>query len=345
MNPKNEKTRLVIVQLLAILSLVGMTEVGHCVSTKKEDAIKKIENAAKPEKIKMKAEEVKEMGKEKVHKKIDQAAAYLDKDKIKKEAHLLVEEYLDKDKINAFIDTSADHLDQIKETVNMLYDSFDRDKIKYAVEKVIASIDIDQLKQSFDQSVDQIASSLDKEEIKEKFDQTVDHVAGSLQEATTAIENEIKQVGTNEEAIQKAIQKHKLQALLPPVSTYGPATLSHLKLGDTKMPFCIAKPGQVIDGEVVCALDRKQCFPLGFYRVVLGLSNKGGQTSIFNHFGLRSKKETDHFMLVAPVERGIYQVAFRVVEAARETTAINLWDEPAKEGWGEPAVIGLLFVL
>ncbi len=320
--------------------LIGLTNVGYCGSIK-EDATKKIETAAKKTEATVKkieknvsADKIKEkfhqaadsLSKEKVHESIDQVADYLDKDKLK-EAVDAIADYFDKDKIKEFIDYVAEYLDRdkIKEMIDVVADAVDREKVKEAVDQVVGSIDKEQVKQAFDESVDQIAAS--------------------LQEATHSLEQEISHLGNNKNRIQDVVKKYNWNKWLPDQASYGPATLSGLKLGGVKKAI-VAKPGQKIEGEVVCSLDRKECSALSLYRVVLGIKNKGGQTTVFNHFGIRAGKETDHFTLTAPKEKGVYQVGFRVVEAAREGTAIQAFDDRNNEnGWGEPVTIGVIIVV
>ena len=57
------------------------------------------------------------------------------------------------------------------------------------------------------------------------------------------------------------------------------------------------------------------------------------------------RKETDPFTLVAPKQKGIYEVAFRLAKAASEGTALQSWNAHDENGWGEPVTLGLLIVL
>ncbi len=326
MNTTNHKTI-----FFVIVSL--FTFGAYCASTKAQDlkdsAVKKVENATS----KVNKEEIKEkfheatdsLSTKKVHEAVDTVAGYLDKDRLK-EGVDEVANYFDPDKIKALIDFVADN--------------FDREKVKGLIDHLASSFDRDKVKEVLDQFV----ASIDKEKIKETFDESVDKIAATMQDATRSLEEELKQLGSNKYAVQQALRKYNYDKWFSHSVSYGPATLSHLKLGSSKNAVAIVKAGETVEGEVDCAFDRKQCSPLSLYRVVLGIKNRGGQTTVFNHFGMRAGHETDHFTLKAPREKGVYQVGFKVVEAAREGTAIQAWDESNEYNEVEPAVIGLLIV-
>lgn len=315
---KNKRKEMRAFWLFAFV-LVSLTSVAYC---KAIEPAKKIENAG--EKIKSKFHEtVDSVNKEKAHESIDKVADYLDKEKLKAEVDEIAD-YFDKEKIKNFIDYAAKHFnrEKIKDMIDLVADSLDRDKVK--------------------DSVDQVIGAIDKEQVKDRFDSSVDQIAGSLQEVTHSLEEELKHAGNNKFTIHETVKKYNWNKWIADRASYGPATLSGLKLGGAKKAVVLAKPGEQIEGEVECAFNRQQCSPLSLYRVVLGIKNKGGQTTVFNHFGIRAGKETDHFTLTAPREKGIYQVGFRVVEAAREGTAIKSWDDENERE--EPAVIGLIIV-
>lgn len=304
--------------ICTIISIVCLANTGCCNSTKN-----KVEKTITQtgEKIKATAHKAADaLSKEKVHESIDQVADYFDKEKLKEGVDQAAE-YFDKEKLKDYIDYIADHLDrdQIKGMIDLVADALDRDKVKEAA--------------------DQVLGSFDKDQIKEQIDESVDKITASLNETVQSLEKELSQLGNNKNGIQTALKKYNWNKWLPDQAVYGPATLSNLKLGGMKK-VVLAKPNQNIEGEVLCSLDRKQCSALGVYRVVLGIKGGSGQTTIFNHFGIRGGKETDHFTLTAPAKKGVYQVAFQVVEAAREGTALQAWDE----SWEEPKVIGLIIV-
>jgi hypothetical protein len=323
----NEKKEIATLGVYSMLIFVAMSHVGYCGPSSKgpEKILKKVEQSVSSEKIKEKFHEAADsIDKKKVHETIDIAADYLDPEKLKSGVDEIAD-YLDRDKIKEFVDYAADHLDKdkIKGMIDAVAEVLDREKIKGAV--------------------DEIASSIDVEQIKDTFDESVDEIAATLQDATHNLEDEIRHLGSNNNAIRQTVKRYNWNQWIPDQAAYGPATLSNLKLGGAKKAI-VARPGQQIEGEVVCNLDRKRCSALSLYRVVLGIKDHGGQTTVFNHFGLRAGKETDHFTLVAPKEKGVYQVGFRVVEAAREGTAIQSWDDRDENGWGEPVVIGLIIV-
>jgi hypothetical protein len=329
-----------IFRIASVCLFVGALNIATCASTKANNNLKKVEDVAKAAKNKVQGalsnvskEDVKAkfheaadaLSEEKVNETVDEIADYFDKDKIKAGVDEIAN-YFDQDKIKSFIDFAAENLDRdkIKNLIDLLADTFDREKIKDVLGQFVASID--------------------KEKVKETFDDSVDKVAATFNEVTQDLEGELKQLGNNPNVIQQALRKHNYEKWFSHAVSYGPATLSHLKLGSSGKAVAIVKPGETVEGEVECAFDRKQCSPLSLYRVVLGIKDRGGQTTVFNHFGLRAGHETDHFSLKAPREKGVYQVGFKVVEAAREGTAIQAWDDSNEYNDREPAVIGLLIV-
>jgi hypothetical protein len=293
----------------------------------KDQAVNKIEKVADRDAIKHQLHKATDkaanaLSPEKIHQSIDQMAEYFDKEKMKATVDE-VANYFDPEKLKATIDFIAERVDreQIKDMIDLFAEAVNRDKLKETVDYALAYFNKDQIKQTVDQSVDWIADT--------------------LQDATQSLQQEISALGNNTNAIYDVIQKHNLSRWVTGKASYGPATLSNLKLGGLKKSIAIAKPGEHVDGEIVCAFDRSKCSALSLYRVVLGIKDVGGQTTVFNHFGLRAGKETDHFTLTAPKEKGVYQVGFRVVEAAREETALRSWDNAE----GEPVTIGLLIVV
>lgn len=279
-----------------------------------------------------------EAGKEKVKEKFHEATdAVLDKDKINETVDQ-VADYLDKDKMKATVDEIADYFDKdrIKATIDMIADYLDKEKIKDAIDMVAEHLDREKIKTALDTLVDY----LDKDQIKDKFDRTVDRTADSLQKATEFVKGKVAELGTDLTAIQKHLDKYDWKGLVSDKATYDVATLSQLKLNGHNR-VTLAKPGEQIKGEVLCSLNREKCAPLSMYRVVVGIKEQGGRTTVCNHFGLRAGKEKDSFVLTAPQKKGIYQVGFRVVKAALESTALNEWDEHSSE----PApTIGLIVV-
>ena len=281
---QSPKTTLVC--FISTVLFAGIGTIGYCQTPKDiKEAVNRVENSVDSKKIKSKFHEAADsLDKENVNAAIDRIADSLDKDKLKEKIDELAD-YLDKDKIKDWIDSVAEYLDKdkLKEVIDIVAEALDREKIKDAVDQVIASVD--------------------KERIKETFDQSVDQIAASLQEVTHSLEDELRQVGNNPSSIRTAVEKYNWNRYLPDRANYGPATLSGLKLAGGKKAV-IARPGELIEGEVVCSLDRDQCSALSLYRVVLGIKNQGGQTTIFNHFGLRAGKETDRFTLTAPSTEG-----------------------------------------
>jgi hypothetical protein len=261
------------------------------------------------------------VNKETINQTVDQIADYFDKDKIKETIDTIADS-LDKEKIKDMIDMIAEHLDRdkLKDMVDLAADYFDREKVK--------------------QTLDQLVDRVDKEAIKDKFDKTVDQVANAFDEAADFVYNTTAELGTDVKAIQNRLDQHNWKGLIRDKTTWDVATLSGLKLNGHKK-VAIVKPGEQVQGEVICSLNRDKCSALSLYRVVVGIKNRGGPTTVCSHFGLRAGEEKDSFVLTAPKEKGVYPIGFRVVKSALETTALNQWEEKPND---PTPVVGLIVV-
>ena len=105
----------------------------------------------------------------------------------------------------------------------------------------------------------------------------------------------------------------------------------------------VVRPGERIEGVVLCGLDRDKASALSVYRVVLGIKGQGPQRTIVK-WGAVGGESIESFDLIAPPTQGIYQIRFRVVESLLEDSALNAWID---ENGNEPdltTTIGLIFV-
>ena len=162
------------------------------------------------------------------------------------------------------------------------------------------------------------AEGLDKK-IKHGIDNVADH-----------LKKDVDKVKGDYEAVQKHLDKYKWKGIIEDRATSGVATLAHLKLnGHSKA--AVVHPGDKVECEVQAFLDREKCSALSLYRVVIGLKGVGPQTTICNYLGSVAGDSIEKFTLTAPLEPGVYEVRFRVVESFTETEARNSWTVEGNE--------------
>ncbi len=172
--------------------------------------------------------------------------------------------------------------------------------------------------------------------VDEKVKHFIDSAAETLKDA-------VDKMGDDFVAIQNYLDNYDGKGIVQGEATSGPATLKHLQLNGHSRAV-VVKPGERVEGVVLCNLDREQCSALGLYRVVLGISGRGAQTTIGNELGLTAGESLEKFSLVAPAEPGVYQVRFTVVDSLFERNALDAWtDEKGNEPDGS-TTIGLILV-
>lgn len=277
-------------------------------------------------------------GKEKSNEQLHESEDLLNKETVHNKIDHVFDQF-DKESINEKVDQIADYFDKdkLKEAIDLIDNYLDRDKIKRIIEVFAEQIDREKIKSAVDTALD----SFDKTQAGESFDQTANKIASSLDKGSDRLSPDTKNKKSDWQSIEKSLLDYDWEGLIPERAFYGPATLSHLKLNGNKR-VAVVRPGEKITGEVVCNLNREDCSALKLYRVVLGFKDREGQTTVFNHFGLRAGKEKDQFVLTAPQQKGIYQLGFRVVEAALESTALDAWE--SSEGEDKTPTIGLIIV-
>lgn len=171
-------------------------------------------------------------------------------------------------------------------------------------------------------------------------DEKVKHFIDS---ASDTLKDAVDKIGDDFAAIQNYLDNYDGKGIVQGEAASGAATLKHLQLnGHSKA--VVVKPGERVHGIVLCDLDGSQCSTFGFYRVVLGVSGRGGQTTIGNELGIAAGESLEKFDLIAPTEPGIYQIRFRLVESFLEGNALTAWvDENGNEPDGT-TTIGLIIV-
>jgi hypothetical protein len=126
-------------------------------------------------------------------------------------------------------------------------------------------------------------------------------------------------------------------------ATSGVVTLSDLQLNKSGRVIMV-KPGERIEGEVLCTFNRKECSKFAFYRIIIGINGIGPQTSVYNGFCLLKEKSSESFSFSAPEKDGVYQIRFRLVDAFSENTAFEKWKDAQGEDPGAGTTIGVIIV-
>ncbi len=164
-----------------------------------------------------------------------------------------------------------------------------------------------------------------------------------IDSASENLTSAIDKIGDDLVAIQNYLDNYDGKGLVQGEATSGEATLKHLQL-NCHPRAVVVQPGERVEGTVLCKLDKEKCSALGFYRVVLGISSRGAQTTIGNYFRISTGESSEMFALIAPQEPGIYQIRFRTVHRFFKGNALDAWiDEKGNEPDGS-TTIGLIIV-
>ncbi|MFA6915011.1 MAG: hypothetical protein WC222_01315 [Parachlamydiales bacterium] len=122
--------------------------------------------------------------------------------------------------------------------------------------------------------------------------------------------------------------------------SYGPITLRDLNLAN-KGRLVIVKPGEHIHGTVKYKIDSDRLESWNMYHVILGIKGQEAQSCITHSVGVWDKKGKANFTLVAPMEKGVYEVRFDLEEAIVCSDAMKEWrdDNPSSR-----ATVGVIIV-
>jgi hypothetical protein len=127
-------------------------------------------------------------------------------------------------------------------------------------------------------------------------------------------------------------------------TTIGPAVVSDVKFNGHHL-VAIVKPGERIEGELKCVLDKSKIQDLRYHRLIIGFKDLGAQTSVSNGFGYFADKESkDKFVLIAPSQPGLYKVRYRPVETYTESEGLKKWRDDEGREPNSDTTIGLIYV-
>ncbi len=163
-------------------------------------------------------------------------------------------------------------------------------------------------------------------------------IKDAIDSAAEALKHGVENIGDDLEAAQAYLDNYPWRGILEDETRVGAVTLKHLQLKG-RSRVVAARPGERIEGSVVGMYDKNQCSPWSYYRVVLGIYDKGPQTTICESWGGFASESLEHFTLIAPAEKGLYRVSFQPVEAWTEASALEQWNQTDKT-----ATLGLILV-
>lgn len=158
-------------------------------------------------------------------------------------------------------------------------------------------------------------------------------------QATSGLENCPKKCFKAD--LSKYFNSHPYIALLMDKVSYGPITVSNIRINDEQIVSAL--PGEMLNGHLHYKVDSSDQELFHRYHLVVGIKDIGAQDCVTHTYGVWDSTGKGTFSLKAPMEPGIYEVRFAYTEAKTCEQARGLWHENA----GEPsayATIGLIVV-
>jgi hypothetical protein len=121
---------------------------------------------------------------------------------------------------------------------------------------------------------------------------------------------------------------------------YGPITLKKLDL-DNNGRVVIAQPGETIKGSVQYKVDAEELKSLHLHHIILGIKSGEAQSCITHALGIWDAKGTAHFSLIAPFNKGVYEILFDYQTGVSCKNALEEW---RKNPPSSKAVVGIIIV-
>jgi hypothetical protein len=164
-----------------------------------------------------------------------------------------------------------------------------------------------------------------------------------IEKSSDDLKKDIDKLGDNFEEIQNYLKNYSWKGLIQDQASSGAETLSQLKLNHQGKAI-VVRPGETIQGEVVCSLNSEKAHNLNVYRVVIGLYKEGPQTTIGTALGIRGGSSKEEFSLTAPMKPGIYQIRFRTADNFLESKALDAWVDKKGNEPDASTTIGIIYV-
>jgi hypothetical protein len=173
-------------------------------------------------------------------------------------------------------------------------------------------------------------------DVDQKVKEFIDRAADNLKQG-------IDKLGDDMVKAQEYLENYAWKGIVQDRATSGAETLSHLKL-NKRGNIVVARPGEVVQGKVVCSLDSEIAHTLHVYRVVIGIDGEGPQTSIGTSLGAYGGSSEEKFSLKAPMKPGMYQIRFRTTDNILESRALDAWIDEKGDEPGPSTTIGIIYV-
>lgn len=164
-----------------------------------------------------------------------------------------------------------------------------------------------------------------------------------IEESSDTLKKGVDELSDNFEKIQDYLDNYSWKGLIQDEASSGAETLSQLKLNN-RGKVVVVRPGEAVQGEVVCSLNSEKAHNLNVYRVVIGLYGEGPQTTIGTALGVYGGSSKEEFSLTAPMKPGIYQIRFRTADNILESKALDAWIDKKGNEPDASTTIGIIYV-
>ncbi|MBS0648082.1 MAG: hypothetical protein JSS10_02520 [Verrucomicrobia bacterium] len=168
---------------------------------------------------------------------------------------------------------------------------------------------------------------------------TEEKIKGGIDTAADTLKKGVEKAGDTIEDMQTYFRKKFHEQV-----TSGPATVTDVKFNGHSFA-AIVRPGERIEGELKCTVDKDKMKGLTYHRLIIGFKGVGAQTSIGAGRGIIGMNDSlEKFALIAPSKPGLYKVRFRTVEGPSEEEALKKWKDCNCQEPGKQETIGLVYV-
>lgn len=124
--------------------------------------------------------------------------------------------------------------------------------------------------------------------------------------------------------------------------SYGPIKLSKVKI-DGRDKLVVAASGEELHGTLKYKVESKDLNSLHLYHLVIGIKDEGAQDCITHSLGFWNAEGKGSFTIVAPQERGVYEVRFLFTDALTCESARDIWNSGDKTP-SSSATVGIIIV-
>ncbi|HEX2579562.1 MAG TPA: hypothetical protein VHK67_04075 [Rhabdochlamydiaceae bacterium] len=187
---------------------------------------------------------------------------------------------------------------------------------------------------------------------------TSDKIKGGIQTSADTLKKGVdktKEIAENtKEGVKKGAKKfgEKVEDLqtyfrkkFHEQATVGHATVSDVTFNGHSMA-AIVKPGERIEGQLKCTLDKEQLKNIKYHCLLIGFKGREkAETAVDIGRGIFVDQDSRAgFTLIAPSEPGFYKVRFKPMEGYIEHDMLNKWKDPNGTLPNSSSTIGLIYV-